>query len=144
MSDATGRMIFAMLCLLAMVAITGGGVLELLRFKRGESMLRAGQLGLRLFSAFVWLILLGSLAYAVMLLWPNPNDIASARKFAALISGSLFLLFIAILLLAYDVWQVGRQRRLQERTFQRNLEGFAREEIQKIQTDSSSPAGDDK
>jgi uncharacterized membrane protein YhaH (DUF805 family) len=133
MSDATGRMIFAMLCLLAMIAITGGGVLELLRFKRGESMLRRGQLGLRLFSAFVWLILLGSLAY-----------VASARKFAAVISGSLFLLFIAIFLLAYDVWQVGRQRRLQERTFQRNLEGFAREEIQKIQNDTSPSDGDDK
>jgi hypothetical protein len=142
MSDATGRMIFAMLCLLAMIAITGGGVLELLRFKRGESMLRRGQLGLRLFSAFVWLILLGSLAYAVMLLWPT--DVASARKFAAVISGSLFLLFIAIFLLAYDVWQVGRQRRLQERTFQRNLEGFAREEIQKIQNDTSPSDGDDK
>jgi len=142
MSDATGRMIFAMLCLLAMIAITGGGVLEILRFKRGESMLRPGQLGLRLFSALVWLILLGSLAYGVMLLWPT--DAASARKFAAVISGALFLLFIAIFLLAYDVWQVGRQRRLQERTFQRNLEGFAREEIQKIQTDSSPSAGDDK
>ncbi len=142
MSDATGRMIFAMLCLLAMVAITGGGVLELLRFKRGESMLRAGQLGLRLFSALVWLILLGSLAYAVMLLWPT--DVPSARKFAAVVSGALFLLFIAIFLLAYDVWQVGRQRRLQERAFQRNLEGLAREEIQKVQTDNSSPLGDDK
>lgn len=141
MSDTTGRMIFAMLCLLAMVAITGGMVLELLRFRRGESLLRPGQLGLRIFSAFVWLILLGSLAYAVMMLWPY--DVASARKFAAVVSGSLCLLFIAIFLLAYDVWQVGRQRRLQERTFQRNLEGFAREEIQKIQNDSSPSPGDD-
>lgn len=140
MSDATGRMIFAMLCLLAMVAITGGGILELLRFRRGESLLRPSQLALRIFSALVWLVLLGSLAYAVTMLWPNPQDVSSARKFAAVVSGSLSLLFIAIFLLAYDVWQVSRQRRLQERTFQRNLEGFAREEIQKIQNNSSSSA----
>jgi len=105
--------------------------MEVLRQKRGESVLRASQFRLRIFSALVWVILLGSLAYAVAFLWPQGRDPIMMKKFAGVIGGSLSLLFIALFLLAYDVWQVGQQRRLTERKFNRNLETMAREEIEK-------------
>lgn len=129
MSDITARTIFSILCLLALIAVAAGGVLEVLRQTRGESLLRPGQFRLRIFSVFVWIILLGSLSFAVSFLWPS--DKASATKFVAVVSGSLMLLLIALFLLAYDVWQVGKQRRASERKFEQQLEGMAREEIDK-------------
>ena len=77
MNDATARAIFSILCLLAALAVATGGVLEVLRQQRGESLLRPGQFGLRLFSVLVWIILLGSLSYAVAFLWPHDKDSAN-------------------------------------------------------------------
>lgn len=131
MNETTVRSLFSIVCVLAMVAVAGGGILEILRRKRGESLLRAGQFFLRIFSVFVWLILLGSLAYAVSFLWPH--DEKSVRQFLAVISGVFSLLLIALLLLAYDLWQVGRQRRASHRSFEQQLEKLARDEAQKLE-----------
>lgn len=130
MSDTTARAIFSGLCLVAMLAIAVGGVLEILRQMRGESLLRPSQFLLRIFSALVWIILLGALSFAVAFLWPH--DRASARPFLTMVSGALVLFVIALFLLAYDVWQTQRQRRISERRFDHQLEDLAREEIAKI------------
>lgn len=132
MNEMTMRSVFSIICVLAMIIIAGGGVLEILRKKRGESLLRNGQFFLRIFSVFIWLILLGSLSYAVSFLWPH--DQQSVRQFLAVISGVFSLLIIALLLLAYDLWQVGRQRRASHQSFERQLEKLALEEAQKVQS----------
>ena len=143
MSEATARTLFSASCLAGVAIIALGALMEIVRQKRGESMLRAGQFRLRIFSALVWMILLGSLAYAVAFLWPQRGDAVMMKKFASVIGGSLSLLLIALFLLAYDVWQVGQQRRLSERKFNRNLETMAREEIEKAkrekQLDQQTP-----
>ena len=131
MSDTTARAIFSGLCLAAMLAIAVGGVLEILRQTRGESLLRPGQFRLRIFSALVWIILLGALSFAVAFLWPHDKN--SARQFLAMFSGAMFLFVIALFLLAYDVWQTNRQRQISERRFEHQLEDLAREEIAKTQ-----------
>ena len=132
MSEATARTLFSATCLAGVAIIVVAALMEILRQKRGESLLRAGQFRLRIFSALVWVILLGSLAYAVAFLWPHGRDPIMMKKFAAVIGGSLSLLMIALFLLAYDVWQIGQQRRSSERKFNRNLEVMAREEIEKV------------
>jgi hypothetical protein len=136
MSDTTARAIFSGLCLVAILIVAIGAVLEVLRQTRGESLLRPGQFRLRIFSALVWMILLGALSFAVAFLWPHDKD--SARKFVSVVSGSLVLLLIALLLLAYDVWQTTCQRQLSERRFDHQLEDLAREEIAKIQAQKTT------
>ena len=136
MSENTARTVFSATCLAGVTIIAVGAGLEILRQRRGEGLLRASQFRLRIFSALVWMILLGSLAYAVAFLWPHGRDPIMMKKFASVVSGSLSLLMIALFLLAYDVWQIGQQRRLSELRFGRNLEVMAREEIEKIQLEN--------
>ena len=139
MSEITTRVVFSGTCIAGVAIIAVAAIMEIVRQKRGESLLRVGQFRLRIFSALVWMILLGSLAYAVAFLWPQGRDPITMRKFASVIGGSLSLLFIALFLLAYDVWQVGQQRRTSERKFNRNLEEMARMEIEKIQSEKKQP-----
>jgi amino acid permease len=140
MSDSTARAIFSGLCLAAMLAIAVGGVLEILRQTRGESVLRPGQFRLRIFSSLVWIILLGALAFAVAFLWPHDKE--SARKFVTMVSGAMTLFVIALFLLAYDVWQTNRQRQITERRFDHQLEDLAREEIAKIKMQKTTKEND--
>lgn len=135
MNDTAARAIFSVLCLLAVVAVAAGGVLEVLRQQRGESLLRPGQFRLRIFSAFIWIIILGSLSFAVSYLWPYDRE--SARNFLAVVSGAMSLLVIALFLLAYDVWQVGKQRRASEQKINQQLESMAQLEIQKMQQEKN-------
>lgn len=138
MPAATAKTLFITSCLLCLIAIATGAVLEVLRQKRGESLLRPGQLRLRVFSALVWMLALGSLAYAVAFLWPQKGDVIQARKFLSVISGATMLLFIGVLLLGYDVWQVLKARRIKEAEFNLQLLDMAREEIEKAKTGQNS------
>lgn len=133
MSEITARTIFSATCLASMTVIAVAAFLEILRQRKNESLLRPGQFRLRIFSTLVWMILLGSLAYAVAFLWPQKGDTATMQKFAAVVGGSLSLLLIALFLLAYDFWQINRQRQITEMKFKRQLDDMAREEIEKIQ-----------
>lgn len=130
MSNITARAIFSGICLAAMLAIAVGGVLEILRQTRGESLLRQSQFRLRIFSALVWIILLGALAFSVAFLWPHDKN--SARQFIKMFSGAMLLFIIAMFLLIYDVWQTNRQRHISETRFNHQLDDLAREEIAKI------------
>lgn len=133
MSETTARTLFSATCLAGMTIIAVAALLEILRQRKGESLLRASQFRLRIFSALVWVILLGAFAFAVAFLWPEKGDDEMMYKFASVIGGSIALLLIALFLLLYDVWQVGRQRRITELKFNQQLGNMAREEIEKIQ-----------
>ena len=144
MAAGTAKSVFVMSCLLCMIAIAIGAGLEVWRQKRGESLLRPSQFRLRIFSALIWMIALGSLAYAVAFLWPNPELSLierrdQAQKFLSLISGSLMLLLIGLVLLGYDMWQLARERRLKQAQFNLQLLDMAREEIEKAKSASPSP-----
>ena len=133
MSETTARTLFAATCMAGVTIIAVAAILEIIRQRKGESMLRAGQFRLRIFSSLIWIILLGAMAIAVMFLWPQKGDLVMMRKFASVIGGSLSLLFIALFLLAYDFWQINRQRQITELKFNHQLDDMAREEIEKIQ-----------
>ncbi|MBV9867134.1 MAG: hypothetical protein JO316_17400 [Abitibacteriaceae bacterium] len=129
---------FALLCLLGIIAITTGACLELVRKRRGESVISANQLRLRMMSAVIWLIILGSLCYAVLFLWPEAGNMQQARQFLSVVSGSFLLFGIALLLLLYDVWQVNRARRQHEVRFNQQLAAMARMEVEQMQKTRSS------
>jgi hypothetical protein len=144
MAAGTAKSVFVMSCLLGLIVIAIGAGLEIWRQKRGESLLRAGQFRLRIFSSIIWMIALGSLAYAVAFLWPNPDLAlvtrrAQAEKFLSIISGAMMLLLIGIVLLGYDMWQLARERRLKEAQFNLQLLDMAREEIEKAKSGPAAP-----
>ncbi|MDF2439822.1 MAG: hypothetical protein JWN98_806 [Abditibacteriota bacterium] len=133
---------FAILCLVALIAVAIGALLEIARARRagaagtagaeGATLVGRNQFWLRMLSAVVWMIVLGSLAYATLFLWPAPGDDVTARRFVAVVSGSILLVLIGVLLLAYDMWLVSRQRRLQEKHFERQLNAMAQLEIERL------------
>jgi len=133
MSETTARTLFSATCLAGVTVIAVAAILEIIRQRKGESLLRAGQFRLRIFSALIWIILLGAMAIAVAFLWPQKGDFATMRKFASVLGGSLSLLLIALFLLAYDFWQINRQRQITELKFNHQLDDMARAEIEKIQ-----------
>jgi hypothetical protein len=145
MAGESAKTVFVASCLLGLVAIAAGALLEIARQRRGESLLRTSQFRLRIFSALIWMIALGSLAYAAAFLWPQHGAApavrkAQAEKFLSVISGAMTLLLIGILLLGYDMWQLARERRLKEAQFNLQLVDMAREEIEKAQTAQSRKA----
>lgn len=133
---------FAILCLAALIAVATGAVLEIGRARRAAANEEAGaevgtlvsrnQFRLRMLSALVWMIVLGSLAYATLFLWPSPGDAVTARRFVSVISGAVLLIFIGLFLLFYDMWLVARQRRLQEKHFEHQLNAMAQAEIERL------------
>jgi hypothetical protein len=130
---SNARNIFALLCLLGIIAVAVAAVLEIRRMRRGESLITAGQFRLRLLSAVIWMILLGSTSYAILALWPQPGDAVRAVRFFSVVSGIVLLLIIALLLMAYDLWQFSIQRRIREAEFNRELAAMAQAEIQRAQ-----------
>lgn len=129
MSQLAAKNGFGILCLIAMILVATGALLEIARTRRGESILTPNQFRLRMLSALVWLTILGSLSYAVIFLWPQRGDLAGQRKFISVVSGSILLLIIGFFLFAYDMWQLARQRRLQEARFNLQVTQMARDEI---------------
>jgi hypothetical protein len=125
------NLVFSGLCLLAIIAVATGAALEIARKRRGESIISDNQFRLRMLSALVWITTLGALGYATMFVWPAPGDNVTARRFLSLVSGAILLFFIGLFLLAYDLWQVNRGRRTQEKQFQQHLDVLAQQEIER-------------
>ena len=121
MSTDTARSTFAILCVLGIIALGTGALLEVARKRRGDSLLGARHFNLRMMSALIWLIVLASLFYAVTMLWPQPNDKEQAQRFLSVISGAFLLLAIALGLLVYDVWAVVRAGQQSESRFNQQL-----------------------
>ena len=61
----------------------------------------------------------------------NRADTETARRFGAIVSGSMMLLVIALALLVIDYWQTNRQRKRHERDFEHHVNELARLEIEK-------------
>ena len=144
-SIPTERIIFALICCIGIIAVATGAALEIRRARRGSSIIPPRQIRLRLFSALIWIITLGSLSYAGLLLWSEPGDRVQARRFVGVISGVLLLIVIGLLLVAYDLWLVGQARRLQQAKFKLNMDDLniddlARAEIERVQQEQSSGA----
>jgi polyferredoxin len=123
--------IFGLMCLVALIAVATGAALEIARRRRGESIIGPSQFRLRMFSAIVWILALGSLSAATLLLWPSPGDNQMARRFLTMVSGAILLLLIGLLLLVYDVWLINQGRKAQEKYFDQQLNLLAQLEIER-------------
>ncbi|HEX8237886.1 MAG TPA: hypothetical protein VF600_18240 [Abditibacteriaceae bacterium] len=179
MSESTARYLFAMLCALGMLAIGVGAVLEITRFRRnarvanvassqGDSadtgnvplvpsgnVISLRQFRFRLLSAVIWMIVLGTLCYAITALWPersSPQTLEQARRFLTAVCAALSLLLVAFALFIYDVIQLSRERRAQTARFYQGLAEMARTEAAQLQerqrlqastTSSTNPAAAD-
>ncbi|HVF09474.1 MAG TPA: hypothetical protein VNA16_01655 [Abditibacteriaceae bacterium] len=137
-SAPTERIIFALICCIGLIAVATGAVLEIRRARRGDSIIPPHQIRLRLFSALIWAIALGSLSYAVLLLWSERGDLVQARHFLSLVSGAMLLIVIGLFLLAYDIWLVRHARRLQQAHLERTKSQLARAEIERVRQERSS------
>ncbi|HEX8550235.1 MAG TPA: hypothetical protein VF681_01640 [Abditibacteriaceae bacterium] len=132
----TPRLWFALLCALGVVAITIAAVLEIARFRRGAALSKR-QFRARMVSAAIWILILGANFYAVTALWPEakylspgkltPESKQQARLFLAVIGGSFCLIFVALGLFLFDVWQLSRERQALRDKFARELAALARE-----------------
>lgn len=117
MNDQITRYVFAALCGVFFLAIGGAAMWEWNRFARRESALSARHLRWRMLSTAVWLLVLGSFAYASLVLWPHsaPGSLPykeEARRFGIVTLGALSLMLIALALMAFDIFwtvQIGRR-----------------------------------
>jgi hypothetical protein len=159
MSESTTRYIYALLCGLGMVAIGIGAVLEIARFRRnarqasgstvadvdtsgnpvvvpGGNIISLRQFRFRLVSAVIWMIVLGTLSYAITALWPertSPLAREQVRHFLTVVGAALSLLLVAVALFIYDVIQLSRERRAQTARFYHGLAEMARHEAAQLQ-----------
>jgi len=136
------RLIFAALCGVGFCAIGGAAVWEWNRFANGQSALSPRHFRWRLLSAAVWLVVLGTFAYATLALWPqNAAQTALARRFLLVSSGALVLMVFAFVLMAVDIFwtvQVGRRNQLRRSQIsQATLE----RELQRIQNAKGKRGG---
>jgi hypothetical protein len=131
--DGNAKNVFALMCLLGIIAVAVAAVLEIRRVRRGESVVTPLQFRLRMVSALIWVLVLGSTSYAILQLWPAPKDQDQAKRFISVISGVVLLLIIALLLMVYDLRLFALQRRRREAEFNQELAALAQAEIQRAQ-----------
>ena len=131
MNDQLTRYVFAALCGVFFLAIGSAAAWEWNRFRGGQSALSGRHLRWRLLSATVWLLVLGSFAYASLVLWPHsPRDLLAMRRFALVTAGALLLMMVAFALMAFDIFwtvQIGRRTsvkraQMSQDTLERELE----------------------
>ena len=134
---------FALLCLLGVIAVGTGAVLEINRMRRGQSIIGVNQFRLRLLSAVVWMVILGSTGYALLYLWPEKGDNPAALRFLSVVSGIILLLVVGFVLLMYDLWRVSLQHRQQQAQFNRQRDLLAQMEIEKRQAATHSATPED-
>lgn len=131
MNSATPRFIFAALCLIGLLVIALGAAWEWRRQTRGAT-ISARHFRWRMISALLWCVTLGSLAYATLALWPtNPHDHAQVLRFGRVLSGSLLLMLLGFVLMAFDFYLTAKTRQLQTARMRRDLDEIARQEIER-------------
>jgi hypothetical protein len=117
MTSPTGRMVFALLCVLGMILLAGGLLFEIGRQKRsgGHTLVSPRQFRVRVISALVWMGVLGLFAYAMMFLWPTagntPLGKAQATNFILTMGAAVTLICVGIMLLCYDIITLLRAQR---------------------------------
>lgn len=148
MSSGLPRSIFIASCLIGLVLVATAALVEISRHRRHETYITPVQFRLRMFNAVLWLVLLGSSAYAVTYLWPVANR-QQARQFLSVMSGVFLLLMIALLLLLLDVMMVVQQQRKLRGLFDQRLRTLHSKVVQEGSTPvapssppSAGPAAD--
>ena len=127
------RLFFGALCVAGMFAIGAGILFEFGRLKRGNSVLSPRQMRWRILGGCLWLLVLGSLAYATFFLWPSgPTDVVAGKRFIAVVMGAVALLVIALLITAFDAFLTVKGAQLQREKFERDAGELARTEIERI------------
>ncbi|HEX8464865.1 MAG TPA: hypothetical protein VF627_09640 [Abditibacterium sp.] len=133
MNDYTPRFLFAALCLLCLIAIGCAAAWEMRRQKRAATISKR-HFRWRMASAALWLLILGSLAYANLFLWPVGPDRAQmermGQKFIAVVGGSMALMLIGFLLLFFDLYLTSKTRQIQNARLQIELGEMAQHEIE--------------
>ncbi len=147
MSAPTLRFVFGALCIAGMFAIIAGLLFEWGRMKRGDSVLSPRQLRWRIVGGALWVLVLGSFAYATILLWPSSfNDVTTGRRFIAVMAGATVLLIIALVITAFDAYLTLKGAQLQREKFERSAEKLASAEIERVRAqhagDSSHVPGE--
>ena len=139
------RQIFGALCVAGMCAIIAGLLFESGRLKRGDSVLSPRQMRWRIVGGALWVLVLGSFAYATIFLWPNNlNDVITGRRFLAVMAGASVLLVIALIITAFDAYLTLKGAQLQREKFARNADKLAQAEIDRVRTEhgANSSHGD--
>lgn len=134
-----------MLCL---IAVWCGALFEIGRQKRGATISKR-HFRWRMASALLWTLILGSLAYALLFLWPDSGvnlanasaaEKLKAHRFVALASGAMILLLPAFALLFFDFYLTAQTRRLQNARLHQDLGEIARREIERAQLEAQKRA----
>ena len=136
MPAQTLRLLFGALCVAGMFAILAGLLFEWGRLKRGDSVLSPRQMRWRIVGGALWILVLGSFAYATMFLWPtNLHDVATEKRFIAVMSGATILLVIALFITAFDAYLTLKGAQLQREKFERDAGNIASAEIARIRAE---------
>lgn len=143
MTAQTARLIFGALCVAGIFAIGAGIFFEFGRLKRGNAVLSQRQMRWRVLGGCLWLLVLGSLAYATFFLWPSGATAGiTGKRFAAVVMGSMALMVVAMIITAFDAFLTVKGVQLQREKFERDAGNLARAEIERIQaehTDKPKP-----
>lgn len=138
------RLIFIALCVMGVFLIGVSALFEFGRAQRGESLLSPRHFRWRMISAVLWILVLGSFAFATLFLWPRgPGDILMGKRFGAVIAGATLLLIIACATNLYDVVMTLQERGKHQVEFLRDLESLAREEAERAQHQNPPHRKDD-
>ena len=132
MNESTPRVVFAVLCLVGLVAILCGALYEFGRQKRSPTISNR-HFRWRLLSALVWTVILGSLGYATLFLWPNPPTAVGVRRFATVLVASMSLMLVAFVLMLFDFYLTSKTRQVQSARMQQELADIAHIEIERAQ-----------
>ena len=139
------RIIFGALCVAGMVAIGAGIFFEFGRLKRGNSVLSPRQMRWRVLGGCLWLLVLGSLAYATFFLWPSgQSDVIVGKRFVAVVMGAMALLIIALIITAFDVFLTVKGAQLQREKFEREAGKLAQAEIERVRAEHSHGANPER
>lgn len=126
------RVVFAVLCLVGLIAILCGALFEFGRQKRAAT-ISSRHFRWRMVSALLWVIILGSLAYATIFLWPVPPTQQTVRRFGAVLAGSMSLMLLAFVLMLFDFYLTSKTRQAQSARMRLEMAEIARIEIERAQ-----------
>lgn len=132
MNESTPRVVFAALCLLGLIAILCGALFEFGRQKRSPT-ISSRHFRWRMVSALVWTVILGSLGYATLFLWPVPPTAVAVKRFATVLVASMSLMLVAFVLMLFDFYLTSKTRQVQSALMQQELAEIARVEIERAQ-----------
>jgi len=127
------HLFFGGICVFGLIAIFIAALSEFQRLGSGDSVLSRRQSRWRLISAGLWILILGSFAYATIFMWPEANSPRAEKlQFSKVIAGATMLLLPAVILLVLDVRFTMLAQKLSRRKFEAGLEEIAQQEINKV------------